>query len=210
VENETDTLDTFFDSSWYFIRYNDPENEEQLCSPEKYKQVDIYCCGAELATNHLIYARFVHMFLHDIGVVPVQEPFKKVIHNGMILGPDGHKMSKSRGNVVNPDDYDPDELRLYLAFIAHFFDGGTWSDRNIKGVRKFISRYKEWMSREGDDVIPELDSFVKNIHSLTDSFKFNKVVSEYMTLVNKYRHMNLTQQNKNTLSSVLSSFVPSM
>jgi leucyl-tRNA synthetase len=150
------------------------------------------------------------MFLYDIGVVPVQEPFKKVIHNGMILGPDGHKMSKSRGNVVNPDDYDPDELRLYLAFIAHFFDGGTWSDRNIKGVRKFLSRYKEWMSREGDDVIPELDSFVKNIHSLTDSFKFNKVVSEYMTLVNKYRHLNLTPQNKNTLSSVLSSFVPSM
>lgn len=210
LEGETDTLDTFFDSSWYFVRYCDPNNDDTICSPENYRHVDVYCCGAELATNHLIYARFIHMFLYDIGVVPVEEPFKKVIHNGMIIGLDGHKMSKSRGNVVDPNDYDPDEMRLYLAFLAHFFDGGVWSDRNIKGVRKFLFRYDEWMSREGEDELPGLDKFISNIHSLMDSFKFNKVVSEYMTLVNKYRHLNLTVNDKNRLTEVLSSFVPSL
>ena len=207
IDNETDTLDTFLDSSFYFIRYCDPNNENELCSKEKYKQVDLYCTGLELATNHLIYARFIHMFLYDIGIVPCEEPWKKLIHNGMIIGSDGHKMSKTRGNVINPDDYDPDEMRLYLSFIAHFFDGGVWSDKNISGIKRFINRFVEWMSREGSDII-DYDSFEEKVFKYNDSFKFNKVVSEFMVLVNNNRTKNITPEIKEKLISLLEVYAP--
>ena len=207
IDGEIDTLDTFVDSSFYFIRYCDPKNDIEICSKEKYKQVDVYCTGYELGTNHLIYARFINMFLYDIGVVSSEEPVKKLIHNGMILGPDGQKMSKTRGNVVNPDDYDSDELRFYLMFIAHFFDGGSWSDRNIKGIRRFISRFKEWMGREGTDVI-DIEPFKKKIYSNTENFKFNKVVSEFMTFLNTNRIKNLTPEIKKELIDLLSIYMP--
>lgn len=207
IEGEIDTMDSFVDSSFYFIRYCDPFNETELCSKDKYKQVDLYCCGGELATNHLIYARFIHMFLYDIGVVPVEEPFKRLIHNGMIISSDGHKMSKSRGNVVNPSDYDSDEMRMYLCFISHFFDGGIWSDQNISGIRRFIGRFKEWMSREGDDII-DIDKFEETIFRYNDSFKFNKVVSEFMTLVNNYRTKNITPEIKKDLIELIKIYMP--
>lgn len=209
IDGETDTLDTFVDSSFYFIRYCDPYNENELCSKEKYKPVDIYCTGSELSTNHLIYARFINMFLFDIGVVNIEEPFKKVIHNGMILGEDGHKMSKSKGNVINPDDYDSDELRFYLMFIAHFYDGGYWSSRNISGIKRFIGRFKEWMSREGGDVI-DIDTFKSKIYGYTDSFKFNKVVSEFMTLVNQNRTKNISPDIKEELINILEIYMPNI
>lgn len=209
IDGSTDTIDTFVDSSFYFIRYCDPSNENELCSKDKYKQVDVYCCGSELTTNHLIYARFIHMFLYDIGVVPVEEPFKKLIHNGFIIGDDGHKMSKSRGNVVDPIDYDPDEMRLYLSFISHFFDGGVWSDKNIKGVRKFINRFREWMSREGTDTI-DYDTFEEKIFNYNDSFKFNKIVSEFMILLNNNRQLNLTTSDKTKLIKLLSIYAPNI
>jgi len=209
IEGETDTLDTFVDSSFYFIRYCDPENRNEICSMEKYRQVDTYCCGVELATNHLIYSRFIHMFLYDIGVVPCEEPFKKLIHNGMILAGDGNKMSKSRGNVVNPDDYDSDIMRFYLMFISHFFDGGVWSDRNISGVERFVSRFSEWMSREGDDTI-DVDQFRKRIFGYTESFKFNKVVSEWMTLLNRERSKSLTPVVKKELVDLIGIYMPGM
>ena len=206
IEGETDTMDSFVDSSFYFIRYCDPDNQFELCSKEKYKQVDLYCCGAELATNHLIYARFVHMFLYDIGVVPVEEPFKKVIHQGMILN-DGEKMSKSKGNVINPDDYDQDELRFYLMFIGHYFDGSSWSDKNISGIRRFIGRFKEWMSREGSDTI-DIEPFKEKIFNYTEAFKFNKVVSEFMTLVNNHRTKNITPEIKSELIEIIKIYMP--
>lgn len=209
IEGEIDTLDSFVDSSFYFIRYCDPNNEYELCSMENYKQVDLYCCGSELATNHLIYARFIHMFLYDIGVVPTEEPFKRLIHNGFIIGNDGNKMSKSRGNVVNPNDYDPDEMRMYLCFISHFFDGGIWSDVNISGIRRFIGRFSEWMSREGDDEI-DVNKFEETIFRYNDSFKFNKVVSEFMTLVNKERLKNLNKHTKERLISILEIYMPNI
>jgi leucyl-tRNA synthetase len=207
IDGETDTMDSFVDSSFYFIRYCDPNNQKELCSIERYKQVDLYCCGAELATNHLIYARFIHMFLYDIGVVPVEEPWKKLIHNGMIIGQDGHKMSKSRGNIVNPDDYDSDEMRLYLSFISHFFDGGSWSDKNISGIRRFIARFKEWMSREGSDEI-DIEPFKQKVFANTEAFKFNKVVSEFMTLVNNHRTKNITPEIKSELIQMIKIYMP--
>jgi leucyl-tRNA synthetase len=208
IEGEEDTIDTFVDSSFYFVRYCDPNNENELCSKDKYKQVDLYCTGSELSTNHLIYARFIHMFLYDIGVVPTEEPFKKLIHNGMILGCDGTKMSKSKGNVINPDDYDSDELRFHLMFIGHYFDGGTWSDQNISGIKRFINRFKEWMSREGEDVI-DIEPFKSKVFNYTESFKFNKVVSEFMTLVNQNRTKNITPEIKKELIDIIKIYMPS-
>ena len=208
IEGETDTMDTFVDSSAYFIRYCDPNNEHEFCSKDKYKQVDLYVGGNEHACMHLIYARFINMFLYDIGIVPNEEPFKKVIHQGMILN-EGEKMSKTRGNTINPDDYDSDELRFYLMFIGHYFDGGSWSDKNIIGIRRFINRFSEWMSRDGEDQI-DIESFKKKVYGFTESFKFNKVVSEFMTLVNKERTKNLKPETKEALISILELYMPSI
>lgn len=146
------------------------------------------------------------MFLFDIGVISEEEPFKKVIHQGMILK-DGEKMSKTKGNIVNPDEYNQDELRFYLMFIGHYFDGGSWSDKNIIGVRKFINRFKEWMGREGTDII-DIEAFKKKIFDYTESFKFNKVVSEFMTIVNKERLKNLTPEIKNQLVELIKIYMP--
>lgn len=208
IDGETDTMDTFVDSSFYYIRYCDPNNEQELCAKDKYKQVDLYVGGNEHACMHLIYARFINMFLYDIGVVSEEEPFKRVIHQGMILN-EGEKMSKSKGNTINPDNYDQDVLRFYLMFIGHYFDGGSWSDQNIAGINRFINRFKEWMSREGTDVI-DIDSFKQKIFGYTESFKFNKVVSEYMTLVNKERTKNITPEIKEELISLLECYMPGL
>lgn len=207
-EGETDTLDTFVDSSFYFVRYCDSENDNELCSKEKYQQVDIYVGGNEHACMHLIYARFIHMFLYDIGVVPVEEPFKRVVHQGMILN-EGEKMAKSRGNVVNPDDYDSDELKFYCMFIGHYFDGGSWSDQNIEGIRKFIRRFKEWMSRTGNTTL-DLSNFKRGVYNYTESFKFNKVVSEFMILVNRNRLENLTEACKAEIIELLKIYMPGL
>lgn len=206
IEGESESLDTFVDSSFYFIRYCDPFNENEMCSKDKYKQVDLYVGGNEHATGHLIFARFINMFLYDIGVVGCEEPFKKVIHNGMILN-EGEKMSKSRGNTINPDAYDPDTLRFYLMFIGHYFDGGSWSDTHINGITRFINRFKEWISREGEDEI-DIEAFKKKIFDFTEAFKFNKVVSEFMTLVNRERLKNLKPEIKEELISILEVYMP--
>ena len=206
IEGEEDTLDTFVDSSFYYIRYCDPYNEEELCAKDKYHQVDLYVGGNEHATGHLIFARFINMFLYDIGVVGCEEPFKKVIHNGMILN-EGEKMSKSRRNTINPDAYDPDTLRFYLMFIGHYFDGGSWSDTHINGITRFINRFKEWVSREGNDEI-DIEAFKKKVFDFTEAFKFNKVVSEFMTLVNNERTKNLTVAIKSELIEVLKIYMP--
>jgi leucyl-tRNA synthetase len=206
IEGETDTMDTFVDSSFYFIRYCDPFNENEMCAKDKYKQVDVYVGGNEHACMHLIYARFINMFLYDIGVISEEEPFKRVIHQGMILN-EGEKMSKSKGNTINPDNYDADILRFYLMFIGHYFDGGSWSDQNINGINRFVNRFKEWMSREGPDVI-DVPAFKTKICNYTESFKFNKVVSEFMTLVNKERTKNLTPEIKAELITILEIYMP--
>jgi leucyl-tRNA synthetase len=206
IEGETDTMDTFVDSSFYYIRYCDPNNDNELCAKDKYQQVDLYIGGNEHACMHLIYARFINMFLYDIGVVACEEPFKKVIHQGMILN-EGTKMSKSIGNVVNPDEYQSSILRFYLMFIGHYFDGGSWSDKNIVGINRFVNRFKEWMSREGTDFI-DIEPFKKKVFDYTETFKFNKVVSEFMTIVNGNRTKNLVPEIKEELISILEIYMP--
>jgi leucyl-tRNA synthetase len=206
LEGETDTLDTFVDSSFYYVRYCDPHNETELCSKEKYKQVDLYIGGVEHACMHLIYTRFIHMFLYDIGVVPNEEPFKKVIHQGMILN-NGEKMGKSKNNAINPDNYDADELRFYLMFLGHYFDGGSWSDERLVGITRFLRRFKAWMSETGTDTI-DVDAFQKMVCGYTESFKFNKVVSSYMSLINEHHNKKLTPENKKVLIDLLTVYLP--
>lgn len=206
IDGEEDTLDTFVDSSFYYLRYLDPFNDNELVSKDKVKQVDLYVGGNEHACMHLVYARFINMFLYDIGVTPFEEPFKKLIHQGMITYK-GEKMSKSKGNVVNPDEYDPDELRFYLMFIGHYFEGGSWDDGKIVGIRKFISRMQRWLSTEGSETI-DLNSFKNKINDYTNSFKFNKVVSSFMEFYNTNKNKTLTKEISNEIEIILKCFIP--
>ncbi len=199
IEGETDTLDTFVDSSFYFITY-------QQIKGIKPRPIDLYVGGSEHACMHLIYARFITMFLYDEGLIDFEEPFKKVIHQGMILK-DGQKMSKSKGNVVNLDDYDSDEIRFYLMFIGHYFDGGSWNDNSISGIRRFISRMLGWMGKTGEETI-DLIKFKKTIFDYTESFKFNKVVSSFMILLNENKNKNLTMECKEEIVDLLNIYMP--
>lgn len=199
VPGESDTLDTFVDSSFYFIEY---------CVRKGMKPVpvDLYVGGVEHACMHLIYARFVCMVLHDAGYVDFEEPFRKVVHQGMILN-NGEKMSKSKGNAVTLDGRDPDEVRFYLMFIGHYFDGGSWDDRSMVGVRRFISRLTDWVSRAGDDEI-DIAAFSDRVFEYTKAFKFNKVVSSFMILLNENKNKRLTPACRDSLVSLLEIYMP--
>jgi leucyl-tRNA synthetase len=205
VEGETDTLDTFVDSSFYYLRYL-TDSDSEFLPIENYRQVDLYVGGPEHACMHLIYARFVHMFLYDIGVVPVEEPFKRVIHQGMITK-DGAKMSKSKGNAVNPDEYDPDELRMYLMFLGHYFDGGDWSDTHISGVRRFFGRMKRWLADTSGEAI-DLTAFEKQLNYNVENFKFNKVVSGFMEFYNKNSKKPVDRVTADRIIDLLRVFAP--
>jgi leucyl-tRNA synthetase len=194
IDGENDTMDTFVDSSFYYIIYC-------IIKGIKPKQVDLYVGGSEHACMHLIYARFINMFLYDIGFVDFEEPFKKVIHQGMILN-NGEKMSKSKGNVINPNNYNQKELRFYLMFIGHYFDGGGWNDINIKGITKFFNRFDKWTSENGNETI-DIEKFKTEIFRYTDAFKFNKVVSSFMILFNKNKNKKLTKEQNNELIKLL-------
>lgn len=199
IEGESDTLDTFVDSSIYFIIY-------QSLIGIKPKQVDLYVIGKEHACMHLIYARFITMVLFDNGDIDFEEPFKKVVHQGMILK-DGNKMSKSKGNTVNLDQYDADEIRFYLMFIGHYFDGGEWSDKNINGIKRFISKIKTWLSESGDEEI-NINVFKDKIFEFTEKFKFNRVVSEFMILLNENKKKKISKNNIEELTMLLRIYIP--
>lgn len=205
VEGETDTLDTFVDSSFYFLRYL-TKSETEFLPKGEYKQVDLYVGGNEHACMHLIYARFIHMFLYDIGIVPVEEPFKKVIHQGMITA-GGKKMGKSLGNAVNPDDYNPDELRLYLMFLGHYFDGGDWSDDKIVGLTRFLNRMRTWLSKTNGEYL-DTSEFEKKIDYNVENFKFNKVVSGFMEFYNKNKSHVLDKGSAARITTILKAFAP--
>jgi leucyl-tRNA synthetase len=208
IEGEEDTLDTFVCSSFYFLRYLDPTNEDQLFDPSKYKQVDLYVGGKEHACMHLIYARFINMFLYDIGIVPEEEPFKRLIHQGMITY-QGEKMSKTKGNVVNPDDYDQTELRMYLMFIGHYFDGGDWDDARIKGIRKHINRMKVWIGNATDDGedIDMTETFEK-VDGFMTNFKFNKVISSFMEFYNKNKKKTISKKTAEKIIEMYKCIAP--
>jgi leucyl-tRNA synthetase len=206
IDGEVDTMDTFVDSSFYFIRYCDPENDNVIADYDKIRQVDLYVGGNEHACMHLIYARFVNMFLYDIGVTPFEEPFKKLIHQGMIIK-DGEKMSKSKGNVVNPDDYDPDELRMYLMFIGPYFEGGDWSDSSIVGVRRFIGRMRTWVNKaEESGQSIDTAKLTSDIDAYMTNFKFNKVVSTMMEFYNKNKNVVMDIDSANRIRGIFSCF----
>ena len=201
VEGEKDTMDTFVDSSIYTIVYC-------LIKGIKPKPVDLYVGGSEHACMHLIYARFTTMFLYDIGFIDFEEPFLKVVHQGMILN-QGEKMSKSKGNTISLDNYDSDEIRFYLMFIGHYFDGGSWNDQNINGIQRFIFKMKEWFSRTGEQEI-DLSKFKTEIFKYTESFKFNKVVSSFMILLNQNKSKNISKNTKEEITKLLEVYMPSI
>jgi len=202
IEGETDTLDTFVDSSFYYIVY---------CINKGIKPVpvDLYVGGKEHACMHLIYARFICMFLHDIGFIDFEEPFKRVIHQGMILN-NGVKISKSKGNAINLDGYDQDVIRFYLMFIGHYFDGGSWSDSSISGIPTFINRMNVWLSKpDGEDTI-NMKEFENVIFAYTESFKFNKVVSSFMSLLKQNKNLSLTRECKEKIVELLEIYMPNI
>ena len=194
---ETDTMPQWAGSSWYFLRYMDPHNDESFASKEAlnyWHQVDWYNGGMEHTTLHLLYSRFWHKFLYDMGQVPTAEPYAKRTSHGMILGENGEKMSKSRGNVVNPDDvvneFGADTLRLYEMFIGDFEKAAPWSNAGIKGCRRFIERYWNLQSIlvDGEAIRPEMEnSFHKAIKKVSydiENLKFNTAIASLMALMN--------------------------
>jgi len=186
VEGEEDTLDTFVDSSFYTIMYDST------------RPVDVYVGGIEHATKHIIYARFITKFLYDIGFIDFDEPFLNVIHQGMILGEDNHKMSKSRGNVINPDNYEPQLLKMNLMFINHYMDGGKWQDSAYKGVERFRNKFINWLGNTNTNGLTDFDVIFEEHKTRTInyflSWKTNKVVSEWMIFYNTYKNFNLNHE----------------
>lgn len=180
IEGEIDTLDTFVDSSFYTIEY------------DRNRPVDVYVGGNEHACMHLIYARFITKFLYDIGYISFDEPFTKVIHQGMITY-NGQKMSKSKGNTISIGDYEPGHLRMYLMFINHYFEGGSWSDESFKGVVRFDTRMKRWLNEatpDGADI--NIQPFIDKVSNYFESWKTNKVISEWMIFYNQHKDKNLS------------------
>ncbi len=207
IEGEHDTLDTFVDSSFYFLRYQ-TQNPDVFLPQGAYQSIDLYVGGVEHACMHLIYTRFIHMVLFDMGVVPTSEPFKRVIHQGMITK-DGMKMSKSRGNAVDPDPYDPDQLRLHLMFIGHYFDGGEWKDDGIKGVSRFLNRLQRWLqsSTPTGEILP-LEAFQHHLDEQVSLFKFNKVVSGWMEFYNHHRNTTPNIASAQKIERLMQVFAP--
>lgn len=198
AKRETDTMPQWAGSSWYFLRYIDPHNDKCIADPEKLKYwgpVDWYNGGMEHVTRHMIYSRFWHRFLYDIGEVPFKEPYAKRTAQGLILGPDGDKMSKSKGNVIDPldvvDEFGADVLRTYVLFMGDYEKAAPWSEASVKGCKRFIDRVYGFqdMLVEGDEFSKDLSSsFHKTIKKVTEdieNMKFNTAIAALMTLVNQ-------------------------
>ncbi|MGV3618897.1 MAG: class I tRNA ligase family protein [Fimbriimonas sp.] len=208
IAGEEDTLDTFVDSSFYYLRYLSPDADDVLVRPEDYRPVDLYVGGNEHACMHLIYARFIHMFLYDVGVVPCEEPFRRVFHQGMITF-GGAKMSKSKGNVVDPKGYDPDALRMHLMFIGPYADGGDWDDRAFTGIPRFLDRFRRWLAQADERGEPiDLDSFETQIDGYLAAFKVNKIVSDFMILYNANKGKTIDFATRDALLEMLRCFAP--
>ena len=224
AKRETDTMPQWAGSSWYFLRYCDPHNDEALASKEAleyWTPVDWYNGGMEHTTLHLLYSRFWHKFLYDIGVVPTKEPYQKRTSHGMILGENGEKMSKSRGNVVNPDDivneYGADTMRLYEMFIGDFEKAAPWNSASIKGCKRFLDRV--WNLQEiavdGDGYRPELEALIhrtiKKVTEDIDNLKANTAIAVMMSLLNAIADTGaVTKGELRTLTLLLNPFAPHM
>ena len=206
AKRETDTMPQWAGSSWYFLRYIDPKNNKEFASYDKLKYwlpVDQYNGGMEHVTRHLIYSRFWHRFLYDIGLVPTKEPYAKRSTQGLILGPDGNKMSKSKGNVINPDDivkkYGADTLRLYILFIGDYSQAAPWSENGVKGSKKFLDRVMRIENladdngKNNDEIDRSLNYTIKKVTEDIDNMKYNTAIAAMMSYVNvlyKYEKVN--------------------
>ena len=221
AQRETDTMPQWAGSSWYFLRYMDPHNDKALASPEALKywgQVDWYNGGMEHTTLHLLYSRFWHKFLYDLGVVPFPEPYHKRTSHGMILGEGGEKMSKSRGNVVNPNDvvaqYGADTMRMYIMFIGDFEKAAAWSDNAVKGCKRFLDRIWNLADqvKEGETYSKDNEALVhKTIKKVSDdieNMKFNTAIAALMTLTNQFYDKGVNRAEFQTLLLLLSPFAP--
>ena len=222
AKRETDTMPQWAGSSWYFLRYTDPHNDKALASPEVLKYwlpVDWYNGGMEHTTLHLLYSRFWHKFLYDQGVVPTPEPYQKRTSHGMILGENGEKMSKSRGNVVNPDDivqeYGADTLRTYEMFIGAFDLAASWSEDGVKGCRRFLDRVwklQDLMTDEegySKDLETKMHQTIKKVSNDFENLKYNTAIAAMMTLLNDfYKKGSITRGELKTLIILLNPVAP--
>ena len=221
AKRETDTMPQWAGSSWYFLRYIDPHNDSFLAAEDKLKYwlpVDWYNGGMEHVTRHMIYSRFWHKFLYDIGVVPCDEPYAKRTAQGLILGPDGEKMSKSKGNVVDPnqvvDEFGADVLRVYILFMGDYGSATPWSESSVKGCKRFLDRtFDLFEIAKGKGVTPELESAfhktVKKVTSDIEEMKFNTAIASMMALINEiYEVGHLTTDELKTFVSILCPFAP--
>ncbi len=221
ARRETDTMPQWAGSSWYFLRYMDPHNDKALASREAldyWSPVDWYNGGMEHTTLHLLYSRFWHKFLYDIDVVPTKEPYRKRTSHGMILGEGGEKMSKSRGNVVNPNDivaaYGADTLRLYTMFIGDFEQAAVWSDQAVKGCKRFLD--KVWNLAESCSDSLEytkeneagIHKTIKKVADDIEAMKFNTAIAAMMTLVGDFQKNGCSKGDMKTLITLLSPFAP--
>ena len=222
AKRETDTMPQWAGSSWYFLRYMDPKNNDALASKEAlnyWKSVDCYNGGMEHVTRHLIYSRFWHRFLYDIGVVPTKEPYNKRTTQGLILGPDGDKMSKSKGNVVNPDDivkqYGADTLRTYILFIGDYGMSAPWSENGVKGAKKFLDRIMrlEALATDEDITSKELDRevnfVIKKVSQDYEEMKYNTAIAAMMSYVNVlYKQDKVSKKYIKPLLQILNPVAP--
>ncbi len=224
AKRETDTMPQWAGSSWYYLRYMDPHNDKALASKEAleyWSPVDWYNGGMEHTTLHLLYSRFWHKFLYDIGVVPTKEPYQKRTSHGMILGSNGEKMSKSKGNVVNPDDiineFGADAFRVYEMFMGPFDQTAPWSMESIRGCAKFLDRVWNLQNLlvDGEEYSPkfekEMHRTIKKVSSDIEEMKFNTAVSTFMTLVNDfYKEKAINKAEFKTFLQLLNPFAPHM
>ena len=221
AKRETDTMPQWAGSSWYFLRYMDPHNDKALASPEALKYwspVDWYNGGMEHTTLHLLYSRFWHKFLYDIGVVPTKEPYAKRTSHVMILGENGEKMSKSRGNVVNPDEivdtYGADTMRLYEMFIGDFEKAAPWSPKSIKGCRRFLERVWALADKvqDGDTYSEQhevlMNRTIKKVGEDADNLKANTAIAALMTMLNEFYDKGVNKAEYKTFLALLNPFAP--
>ena len=221
AKRETDTMPQWAGSSWYFLRYMDPHNDKALASKEAleyWSPVDWYNGGMEHTTLHLLYSRFWHKFLYDIGVVPTKEPYAKRTSHGMILGENGEKMSKSRGNVVNPDEivdvYGADTMRLYEMFIGDFEKAAPWSPKSIKGCRRFLERVWALADKvqDGDTYSEQhevlMNRTIKKVGEDADNLKANTAIAALMTMLNEFYDKGVNKAEYKTFLALLNPFAP--
>ena len=220
---ETDTMDTFIDSSWYFLRYADPKNKKQFADRQKLNSwlpVNMYIGGAEHAVLHLLYSRFFVKAMKDLGYLEFNEPFAALRHQGTILGTDGQKMSKSKGNVVDPDnlvkEYGADAVRMYLCFMGEYSQGGPWNPKGIAGIKRFLdgiftkfSIFNFQFSNVEDKVLKRLlHQTIKKTGEDIENFRFNTAISALMILWNKLKNQNFAKETAETFLKLLSPFAP--